>query len=83
LTNPCSVTVTHENQARINLWANRTNAWGLAMLGASRLNIKTLLHSCFMFLGCSPRIKIVILVTLFSMYCRLKKLTTLAFIVFE
>ena len=61
-------------QGRINHWAN----W------ASRLNIKTLLHSCFMFLGCSPRVKIVeILVTLFSIYCRLRKLTTLAFIVFE
>jgi len=35
-------------QGRINHWANRANAWGLALLGASRLNIKTLLYCFFM-----------------------------------
>jgi len=29
------------------------------MPGASRLNMKTLLYWCFVFLGCSPRVKIV------------------------
>jgi len=29
------------------------------MPGASRLNIKTLFYRFFMFLGCSPRVKIV------------------------
>jgi len=37
-------------QGRINHWANRSNVRGLALLGASRLNIKSLLYtgfSCF------------------------------------
>jgi len=43
---------------RINHWANRANARGLALLGASHLNIKAL-HWFFIFLGYSPRAKIV------------------------
>jgi len=46
-------------QGRINHWANRANARGLALLGASRLDIKRRLHWFFMSLGCSPRVKIV------------------------
>jgi len=54
-------------QGRINHWANRANARGLAFLGASRLNTKTLLYCFFMFLGCSPRVKVVVLlITAFS-----------------
>jgi len=48
-----------QEQGRINHWAKRANARGLALLGASRLNIKTLLYRFFMFSGCSPRVKIV------------------------
>jgi len=42
------VTLAHM-QRRINHWANWANAWGLELLGPSRLKIKTLLHwfSCF------------------------------------
>jgi len=35
-------------EGQINHRANRTNARGLALLGASRLNIKTLLYWFFM-----------------------------------
>jgi len=36
-------------QGRINYWANPANARGLALLGASRLNVKNLfaVFSCF------------------------------------
>ena len=67
-------------QGRINHWANRANARGLALLGASRLNVKTLLYCFFMFLGSSPCVKIV---ELFDYCVYLRKLTTLAFTVFE
>jgi len=46
-------------QGRINHSANRANARSLALLGASCLNIKTLLCWFFMFLGCPSRVKIV------------------------
>jgi len=46
------------SQGRINHWAKRGIARGLTLLGASRLNAKTLLYWFFMFLGCSPRVKI-------------------------
>jgi len=45
-------------QGRIKHWTIRANSWGLAYLGASRLNIKTFFYWFFMFLGCSPRGKI-------------------------
>jgi len=51
--------LTWHSQGRINHWANRANARGLTLLGASRLNIKTLLYCFFKFLGCSPRVEIV------------------------
>jgi len=35
------------NQGRINHWANWANTQGLALLGASRLNMKTLLYWFF------------------------------------
>ena len=44
----------HCVQGRIDHWAKRENARGLALLDASHLNIKTLLYWFFMFLGCSP-----------------------------
>ena len=69
-------------QGRINHWANWANAWGLALFGVSRLNTKTLLYWIFMFLGCSPRLKIVELFD-YCVYHRLSNLTNLAFIVFE
>jgi len=47
------------SQGWINHWVNRANARDLALLGASRLNTKILLYWFFMFLGCSPRVKIV------------------------
>ena len=40
-------------------WANRANPRGLALLGASRLDIKTLLSWFFIFLDCSSRVKTV------------------------
>jgi len=40
------------NQGRINHWQTGQ------MHGASRLNIKTLFYWFFMFLNCSPRVKI-------------------------
>ena len=46
------------DQGRINHWANRANARGLALLGASRLNIKTLLYWFFVLLSCSARVTI-------------------------
>jgi len=70
------------SQGRINHWANRANARGLALLRASRLNIKTFFYWFFMFVGCSPRIKIV---ELFD-YCvniRVEETDNLAFIVVE
>jgi len=70
-------------QGRIDHWANRANARGLALLGALRLNIKTLLYWFFMFLGCSPRVKIAELVELLRLVHRLRKLTTLQFVAFE
>jgi len=60
-------------QGRINHWANRANARGLALLGTSRLNIKTLLYWFFMFLAVhqSPRVKIVeFFITAFSIFVR-------------
>ena len=52
------------------------------MPGASRLNIKTFLYWIFMFLGYSPRLKIVEIFD-YCVYHRLRNLTNLAFIVFE
>jgi len=46
-------------QGQINHWANQANARGLALLVALRLNVKTLLYWFFMFLDCSPSVKIV------------------------
>jgi len=57
----------------INHWANRANP---------RLNTKILFYWMFKFLGCSPRVKIVELFD-YCAYYRFRKLTTLAFIVFE
>ena len=44
-------------QGRINHCANRANARGLELLGASRLNVKTFLLLDFHDLGCSTRVK--------------------------
>jgi len=41
-----------KGQGRINHCANWANARGLALLRASRLNIKKLLYWFFIFLGC-------------------------------
>jgi len=45
-------------QSRISHWANQANARGLALLWASRMNIKALHSVSFMFLGCSPHVKV-------------------------
>ena len=68
----------------INPWGNRANDRMLALLGASRLNVKALLYWFFMFSGCSPRVKIAELYdycVYYCIYCKLRELTTLAFIV--
>jgi len=69
-------------QGRINHWASRANTLGLALMGASRFNIKTLLYSFFMFLGCSPSVKSAEHFDYCVLVHRLRKLTTLEFIVF-
>jgi len=64
-------------QGQINHWANRANTQDFTLLGASHLYIKIpLLYCFFMFLGCSPRIKIVELfdnciyyIGYFGIYC--------------
>jgi len=70
-------------QGRINHWANRANARGLALLGASCLDIKTLLYWFFIFLGCSPCVKIVELIDNCVWYINSEELITLAFSVIE
>jgi len=46
--------------SRVGLTIGQTGKMpGTSRFGASRLNIKTLLYLFFMFLGCSPRVKIV------------------------
>jgi len=77
------VTEMYHKQRPINHWANRANARGLALLGSSRLDIKKLLYWFFLFLGCSPRVKIVELFYHCVWHIRSGKLVTLAFIVFE
>jgi len=65
-------------QGRINHWANRANARGLAF---EYQNTPLLL---FYVSGCSPSVKIAEhLITAFSRLHTLRKLTTLEFIVFE
>ena len=79
-----SICSTCYGQGRINHWANRANTWGLALLGALRLNVKTPLYCflCFYAVHHSSNMQS-FLITAYSIYCRLRKLTTLAFIVFE
>jgi len=64
-----------------NHWANWENARGLALSGASHFNIKTYLCKFFVFLGCSPRGKIVELLDccgFLRLVYKLRKLKTLA-----
>jgi len=44
-------------QGQINYWQTGQMPGGLALLGASLLNVKTSLCCFFMFLDCSPRVK--------------------------
>jgi len=65
-----------EKQGRINHWANRANARGFALeYQSTRLLV-------FMFLGCSPCVKLIEFFVTALTY-DLRKLTTLAFIVVE
>jgi len=69
-------------QVRINHWENRANARSLAFFRASHLNIKTLLYCFFHVFRLLTNRQNCILLSLRLVY-RLRKLTTLAFMVFE
>ena len=77
------VTLAHM-QRRINHWSNRANAWGLELLGPSRLKIKTLLYwfSCFWAVHHASKLRSFLIVA-FSRLYRLGKLKNLAFIVWS
>ena len=62
------------SQGQINHWANRANARGLALLGASRLNVKTLLCWFFMFSNSPTYLKLLGLSASFHFQANLVKL---------
>jgi len=70
-------------QGWINHWANRTNAQGTALLGASRLNFKTFLLQDFHVFRLFITRQNYRAFRLLCLVCWLSKLTTMALIVFE